>query len=200
MVDTQDVKTKMDRMNPLSKIDSQNWQAILGLGVGLLIIGLLMLIYPKPSLWIVTVLIGATALFMGLFGVISYFTAKGENRNIGWLLLGLVGVAFGIILFAYPGMSVTILMFLWGLWLIFSGITLLFAGLIDKDTKDTKILMILGGMLSLIIGGIFVVSPFDGAVALIWIIGLFTLVYGLIFITLAIRLYGSMGKKTTRAK
>ena len=118
-----------------------------------------MMVYPEPTLKIVVWLIGAVALFFGIFAVISYFTAKAEEKNLGWLMLGLVGITFGIIILVYPDMTVKFLMFLWGLWLIITGIVMLFAGLMAKDMKDTRWLMVVGGILSLIVGSIFVIEP-----------------------------------------
>ncbi len=200
MADTKDAKDKMDMVNPMAGISKMSWTVVLGLGVGLLILGILMMVYPEPTLTIVVWLIGAVALFFGIFAVISYFTAKSEEKNLGWLMLGLVGVAFGIIILVYPDMTVKFLMFLWGLWLIITGIVMLFAGLMAKDMKDTRWLMVIGGILSLIVGSIFVIEPYDGAVALVWVIGLFTIIYGIIFIVLGIRLHSAESKAPAPAK
>jgi uncharacterized membrane protein HdeD (DUF308 family) len=200
MADTKDVKDKMDMVNPMAGISKLSWTVVLGLGAGLLILGILMMVYPEPTLTIVVWLIGAAALFFGIFAVISFFTAKAEEKNLGWLMLGLVGIAFGIIILVYPDMTVKFLMFLWGLWLIITGIVMLFAGLMAKDMKDTRWLMVLGGILSLVVGSIFVLNPYDGAVVLIWVIGLFTLIYGIIFVVLGIRLHSAESKAAVPAK
>jgi uncharacterized membrane protein HdeD (DUF308 family) len=200
MADTKDVKDKMDMVNPMAGISKLSWTVVLGLGAGLLILGILMMVYPEPTLTIVVWLIGAVALFFGIFAVISFFTAKAEEKNLGWLMLGLVGIAFGIIILVYPDMTVKFLMFLWGLWLIITGIVMLFAGLMAKDMKDTRWLMVIGGILSLIVGSIFVIEPYDGAVALVWVIGLFTVIYGIIFVVLGIRLHSAESKAPVPAK
>lgn len=200
MADTKDAKDKMDMVNPMTGISKLSWTVVLGLGVGLLILGILMMLYPEPTLTIVVWLIGAVALFFGIFAVISYITAKAEEKNLGWLLLGLVGIAFGITILVYPDMTVKFLMFLWGLWLIITGIVMLFAGLMAKDMKDTRWLMVIGGILSLIVGSIFVINPYDGAVALVWVIGLFTVIYGIIFMVLGIRLHSAESEAPVPAK
>jgi len=200
MADTKDAKNKMDMVNPMAGISKLSWTVVLGLGIGLLILGILMMVYPEPTLTIVVYLIGAVALFFGIFAVISYFTAKAAERNLGWLMLGLVGITFGIIVLVYPDMTVKFLMILWGLWLIISGIVMLFAGLMAKDMKDTRWLMVVGGILSLIVGSIFVIYPGDGAVALVWVIGLFTVIYGIIFVVLGIRLHSAESKAPVPAK
>ncbi len=200
MADTKDAKNKMDMVNPMAGISKMSWTVVLGLGLGLLILGILMMVYPEPTLTIVVWLIGAVALFFGIFAVISYFTAKAEEKNLGWLMLGLVGIAFGIIVLVYPDMTVKFLMFLWGLWLIITGIVMLFAGLMAKDMKDTRWLMVIGGILSLIVGSVFVIEPYDGAVALVWVIGLFTIIYGIIFVVLGIRLHSARSKAPVPAK
>jgi uncharacterized membrane protein HdeD (DUF308 family) len=200
MADTKGAKDKMDMVNPMSGISKLSWTVVLGLGVGLLILGILMMVYPEPTLKIVVWLIGAVALFFGIFAIISYFTAKAEEKNLGWLMLGLVGISFGIIILVYPDITVKFLMFLWGLWLIITGIVMLFAGLMAKDMKDTRWLMVLGGLLSLIVGSIFVINPYDGAVVLVWVIGLFTVIYGIIFVVLGIRLHAAESKAPVPTK
>jgi uncharacterized membrane protein HdeD (DUF308 family) len=53
--------------------------------------------------------------------------------------------------------------------------------------------MILAGILSIIFGVALVANPAAGALAVVWIIGIYALVFGLMMIVLAFRLRGLPG-------
>lgn len=58
-------------------------------------------------------------------GVIELFTAfsNREASGRGWLVaMGIVGIVAGVLLLAIPGLSLVVMVFLIGAWLIFFGV------------------------------------------------------------------------------
>jgi len=71
----------------------------------------------------------ALALLLGIFwvanGVIELFTAfsNREASGRGWLVaMGIVSIVAGVLLLAIPGLSLVVMVFLIGAWLIFFGV------------------------------------------------------------------------------
>jgi uncharacterized membrane protein HdeD (DUF308 family) len=100
-----------------------------GTRVLLALLGVLSLIIGLYALRHVLITVVALALLLGIFwvvsGVIEVFTAL-SNRELssrGWhLVSGTVSVVAGVLLLAIPGLSLVVLVFLIGAWLIFSGV------------------------------------------------------------------------------
>jgi uncharacterized membrane protein HdeD (DUF308 family) len=100
-----------------------------GTRVMLALLGVLSLIIGLYAVRHVLLTIVALALLLGIFwvanGVIELFTALSsrETRGRGWLVaMGIVSIVAGVLLLAIPGLSLVVLVFLIGAWLIFFGV------------------------------------------------------------------------------
>ena len=83
----------------------------------------------------------------------------------------LTGV-FGLIMLIWPGATVRVVAILFGLWLILSGAMMLVQALASRGSGFLPVLLGVGGILSLIIGGVCVVNG-DASVK---ILGLFVVI------------------------
>jgi uncharacterized membrane protein HdeD (DUF308 family) len=100
-----------------------------GTRVMLGLLGVLSLIIGLYAVRHVLLTIVALALLLGIFwvanGAIELFTALSsrEASGRGWLVaMGIVSIIAGILLLAIPGLSLVVLVFLIGAWLIFFGV------------------------------------------------------------------------------
>ncbi len=100
-----------------------------GTRVMLGVLGVLSLIIGLYAVRHVLLTIVALALLLGIFwvanGVIELFTAfsNREASGRGWLVaMGIVSIVAGILLLAIPGLSLVVMVFLIGAWLIFFGV------------------------------------------------------------------------------
>jgi uncharacterized membrane protein HdeD (DUF308 family) len=100
-----------------------------GTRVMLALLGVLSLIIGLYAVRHVLLTIVALALLLGIFwvanGAIELFTALSsrEARGRGWLVaMGIVSIVAGVLLLAIPGLSLVVLVFLIGAWLIFFGV------------------------------------------------------------------------------
>ncbi len=91
--------------------------------------GVLSLIIGLYAVRHVLLTIVALALLLGIFwvanGVIELFTALSGSQasGRGWLVaMGIVSIVAGILLLAIPGLSLVVMVFLIGAWLIFFGV------------------------------------------------------------------------------
>jgi uncharacterized membrane protein HdeD (DUF308 family) len=100
------------------------------------LLGILSLIIGLYALRHVLLTIVALALLLGIFWVVNgtteLFTALSHREigNRGWLIFsGILGIIAGLILLAYPGISVLVLAFVISIWLIVYGVMLISMGL-----------------------------------------------------------------------
>ena len=100
-----------------------------GTRVMLGVLGMLSLIIGLYAVRHVLLTIVALALLLGIFwvanGVIELFTAFSNRKasGRGWLVaMAIVSIVAGVLLLAIPGLSLVVMVFLIGAWLIFFGV------------------------------------------------------------------------------
>jgi uncharacterized membrane protein HdeD (DUF308 family) len=108
----------------------------------------------------------------------------------GVLLAGVAGVAVGIVTFVSPGLTGLALLYLIAAWAIVRGVFEIIAAIHLRRELENEWLLALSGLLSVGLGVLLIVAPGAGALALLWWIGGFAIVVGIIMIVLGVRLKG----------
>ncbi len=103
-------------------------------------------------------------------------------------MIGLLGVAFALLTFFWPGLTALLLMMLIGAWALVRGVFEVIAALQLWKELDDAWLLVLSGVVSIVFGGAVLVMPGAGALALVWLIGAYAILFGLILIVLSFRL------------
>lgn len=125
----------------------------------------------------------------GIFALVAAFSDRvGKQRWWVLLLEGLAGVAAGILTFLWPGMTALVLLYLIAAWAIVTGILEVMAAIRLRQEIEGEWLLALGGIASITFGVLMVVWPGAGALAVVWLIGSYALVFGLLMVFLAFRL------------
>ena len=162
------------------------WWALLVRGVAAIIFGTLCFAMPGMTIRLLIWLFGAFALVDGIFGLIAYFQAKKAGEDYGGLLFeALVGTTVGLVVFFWPGLTAVVLLYFIGGWAIVTGIFEIVAAIKLRKVIKGEFWMILGGIASVLFGIILFSRPGVGALAVIWIIGVYAIVFGIVLIGLA---------------
>lgn len=108
------------------------------LGVLSILVGLLCLARPFQTVTALALLLGA---FWVVGGVIEFFHGlSGSVSGRGWAVAGgLISVIAGIVVLAYPGASVLVLVWLFGIWLIVLGIVGIAGGLYTGSSTASAV-------------------------------------------------------------
>ena len=85
-------------------------------------------------------------------------------------------------------MTALVLLTLIAVWAIVIGIFQIVTAIRIRKEIDNEWMLGLSGLASLIFGGLMIASPGGGALAVIWIIGLYAVFFGVFLIILAFRL------------
>ena len=154
------------------------WMA-LSIITGLLMIVLGGLFLARPGLSLVTViwLFGIFAIVYGLFLALAGLMGHGEGRW-GAVAVGVLGVIVGIIALVWPGLTGLTLLYIIAAWAIVSGIGDIAGAFMGGVSGGQRVWLVVLGILSIIVGIALFVHPVTGALALLWLIGLYLVVLG----------------------
>ena len=90
--------------------------------------------------------------------------------------------------FAWPGMTALLLLWFIAGWAIATGVMQIVGAIRLRKEIDNEWWLIAGGVLSVVFGLVLVVQPGAGALALLFGIGAYAVVYGIILVAFAFRL------------
>ncbi|MCP2339347.1 HdeD family acid-resistance protein [Actinomadura rupiterrae] len=167
---------------------SRHWWVLLVRGAVAVLFGVLALFWPGITVWALTVLFGAYALVDGVFSLAGAFTGvEGESR--AWLAVaGVCGILLGVMAFAWPGATALVLLMLIAAWALVVGVLQIVGAFRLRKLVDDAWLLGVSGVVSAILGVLLFIWPASGALAVVWMIGLFAIVMGAMSIGAAFRL------------
>jgi len=168
---------------------AKNWWLVLLRGIAGIVFGILAFVWPGLTLAVLILLYGAYALVDGVFALIAAFTGGAKPVPTWWLVVvGLCGIAAGLVTFFWPGVTALVLIFFIGGWAIAHGIFEIVGAIKLRKEIENEWWLILAGALSVIFGVIVLAAPGAGALALVWVIGAYSLVFGILLVGLSLRL------------
>ena len=167
---------------------ARNWWALALRGLVAVLFGLLTFFVPAITLVTLVLLFGVYALLDGLFNVIAFLRVPAHH----WALLieGVIGIAAGILTFAWPAITAIALLYVIAFWAIFTGIFEIIAGIRLRKAITNEWLLLMLGVPSLLFGMLILFAPGAGALAIVLWIGAYALVFGVSMLALAFRLRG----------
>ena len=158
-------------------------------GVLAIIFGLIALFSPIATALALAILIGAYAIVNGIFDIIEAIRHRGSSSMALRIVLGAVSILFGILVLVWPGISLAILVIMVGIWAIIIGILQIVSSVGHRAVPNSGwVWGIIGGSLSILFGILVVIWPGTGLVSIIWIIGIWAIVWGITLIVLGVQL------------
>jgi uncharacterized membrane protein HdeD (DUF308 family) len=168
-----------------------NWWAVALRGLIAVIFGVLALVKPDITLEALVVLFGFFAIVDGIFSLVGGISLIGSGVPWGGPVFGgLFGIGIGIVTFIWPGLTALTLLYLIAFWAIFTGIMEIMTAVQMRQMLPHPVLLGFAGALSILFGVLLVVYPSSGALAVIWLIGLYAIIFGVSFIVLGFRMRG----------
>lgn len=176
------------------------WWVVLLRGIIALLFGLAIFAWPGITLAVLILLFAAFAFVDGLLMAIHSLVVIGTDGR-WWLKLvqGLIGVGAGLAAFLWPGLTALVLLYIIAFYAIFGGVfQAAYGGLYRKKIRG-DLLLIAGGVISVIFGVLLVLFPLAGALALIKVIGIFEVVFGVLLVLLAFEMLAAKAGKPSAA-
>lgn len=139
------------------------------------IIGILLLFKPDATVQFISIMCGSTVILLGAGAWISYFT---KTKSTILAILGTLAIIAGIILCVKYKSIISVVLFLFGIFIIVSGIVD-FVSAIDAKKNDLKswIISLIMAAATIILGLIVVINPFDSMMMLTRLLGVALIAY-----------------------
>ena len=182
-------------VNALKSAARAIWWLVLIRGILAIVFGIIALIHPGVALLALVYTFAAYAFIDGIANIVHAVRVRNRDKRWGWLLAqGILSVLAGVVAFVFPlAAGITLGIFalsLIGVYAIMMGIAGLPAAASVVD-GGRKVLGFIVAILSILLGiallVIVFVSPLNGIVNLIWVIGVYAIIIGVVLIIAAIQ-------------
>jgi uncharacterized membrane protein HdeD (DUF308 family) len=175
-------------MRPMLDALARNWWLILLRGICAIIFGVLTFLWPGLTLVTLILLYGVFALFDGGLAIGAALMG-GAPAPRWWLaLVGLLGIAAGIVTLSWPGLTGLVLLYFIAGWAIASGIFEIVGAIWVRKEIDDEWMLIASGVLAVLFGVLTIMFPGAGALGLAFAIGVFAILYGILLVGFSLRL------------
>ncbi len=169
---------------------AERWWLIALRGGLALLLGLGLVMYPAKTLTVITWVVGLWALVEGIALMVMALIKHVEVDGWGLLFFqGLLGVFLGVVLMALPAISLGIVFFLVGLWLVLVGIVLVVEAMqVRQEILGGEWLLLATAILSMLFG-VFLIGNLQVGVAVAGLLlGIMMLVFGMMTIAFGFQL------------
>ena len=169
---------------------ADNWWLLLLRGIAAIAFGVLAFVWPGLTLVTLTLLWGAYALMDGIIAICAAFNASDGDAGPRWWLglSGVVSILAGVVTFYYTGTTTLVLLMFIAVWAIIIGALQIWGAIALRKVLQQEWLLILNGVLSIAFGVILMAQPGPGALAFVWMIAWYAIIFGGLYIALALKL------------
>jgi uncharacterized membrane protein HdeD (DUF308 family) len=169
--------------------NEKHWWQIALRGFLALIFGILVLAWPGVALAILAIIFGAYVFVDGIFTLVAAVNYKAGAGRRTWLFIrGIAGIVVGLITFFWPAITALALVIIIAAWALVTGVMeLIFAFKANQDSA-IRWMFAISGILSLILGALMLAQPIIGALVIVWVIGAYAVLAGILLIILGFRL------------
>ena len=169
----------------LFPIDKKHWWQVAVRGLIALLFGILLLVWPGVSLFVFAIFFGAFAFVDGIFTLVAAVNYKAGAGQRAWLFVrGILGIIVGIVTFFWPAITELALVFLIGAWALVTGIMELNFAFRSVRETGAKWLFAVSDILSIILGILLLVRTIAAIIVMIWAIGAYAIIAGIVLIAL----------------
>lgn len=171
---------------------SRNWWLVVLRGVAAVVFGLLALVWPGLTLVALAVIFGVYALVDA--GAVGYTAYRAEGRARAPLIVqAVLTLIMGLIALLWPLAAVIALVFIIGAWAIVTGIGEIVTAIRLRAQISSEWLLIFVGALSVIFGLLLWFWPLQGAEAIVFVIGIYAIIFGVVLTVAGFRLRSAAG-------
>jgi uncharacterized membrane protein HdeD (DUF308 family) len=171
------------------RIVGKSWGWVLFFGIVTLVLGVLVVLRPRDTIYAFAILLGIWLFVAGLFRMVVAIADRDDTGGSRWLMavLGLLSVIIGILFLRHTEETVTTLAFLIGLFWVVGGIIEFFTAYSDHGSpaRGFRVGM---GVLAFAAGVVTLVWPHLTLGVLAVIMGIWLILYGVLEIALSLQL------------
>lgn len=156
--------------------------ALLFRGILAVIFGVLVLAWPRLSLVVLVLVFGIYAVVGGIVAVVDALRRTHE-QSWGLLLVeGILSIIVGVVALVWPAITAFAFLFLIAAWAIVVGVMEIVGAFTLPLGTGRQWLLGLAGLASIIFGVLIATWPRAGLLTVIWLIGIYAIVFGILSI------------------
>ena len=165
-----------------------NWWVLALCGVLAILFALVAFFLPGVTATALVLVFGAYAFVDGIFALIAGLrAARHHGRSAPLLIEGVLNLLIGILVFLWPVAALVTLIYMIAIWAVVTGVVLIAAG-IALIRHSGEWLLILGGIISVLLGIVLFFAPGAGIIAISWWLGIYALLFGIAMLMTAFRI------------
>jgi uncharacterized membrane protein HdeD (DUF308 family) len=170
------------------------WWLVLLRGILAILFGLFALFAPGVALLALVFVFGAYAILDGITAIVVGVRHRKEEPHWGWYVVqGVVSLIAGIVAFVWPGVTVLAILLVIAIWSIVNGVVQIVESFaMRRRGSSTWGWMLAGGIVSVLFGIVLLAQPGAGLITLLWLVGAFSIVFGVVLVVWALRLRGAV--------
>jgi uncharacterized membrane protein HdeD (DUF308 family) len=179
---------------------TRNWGWIVARGVAAIIFGLCALAVPGITWVVLMSLFAAYSLIGGIAAIVAAVSRETRaDRPWGLLLVeGILGIAVAAVWVLWPAATSLAFLYVLGVWAVVSGILEIGTAIRLRKIIQGEWMLALAGVLSIALGVTVWLWPLAGALALVWWIGGYAIVFGALIIAVGLHMRRLAGGRPTR--
>jgi uncharacterized membrane protein HdeD (DUF308 family) len=167
----------------------RHWWVPVLRGVAAIIFGMMAFVYPGLTVAVLVLLFGAWVLVDGIFRVVGAIGHRSSDPDWGWqLVIGILGIIIGFLTFRSPAITALALVIYIAAWALMIGVSEIVVAIKLRHEIKGEWFLILMGVVSILFAIMLLWNPLPGALALVWLIGSYAIVFGVLGIIFGFRL------------
>jgi uncharacterized membrane protein HdeD (DUF308 family) len=165
------------------------WGWVVCRGVIAILFGLVAFARPGAMAFSMVLLFGCFAFAAGIATIVAAARSGRAGDSWGGLLIeGLLGIAVGAVALLWPASTALAFVWLIGAWAIASGALELYSAVRLRKVVKHEWALGLAGLVSIAFGLLMLYRPIAGGLAVVWWLGAYAMISGLLMVVLGFRL------------
>ena len=162
---------------------SRYWWVLVARGAIAILFGVLAFLVPAAALAALILVFGAYVFADGVFALAAAIAGRTMTRD-WWIVLlhGVLGIGLGLLTLFNPRVTAVALLLYIAAWAIVAGVLQVYAAVKLRDELTSEWWLGLGGLLGAAFGIAMLWQPGAGALALLWLIAAYAIVWGAMLI------------------
>ena len=179
----------------LKEVAGRSWIWSVIRGALAIIFGLIAFFAPIETALVLALVIGIFAIVDGVIDLVDAIRHRGSAGMVGRIVLGIASILFGLVILFWPGRSLEVLVILVGIWSVVVGILQIVVSVGHRGDRDSGwVWGLVAGILSVLFGVLVMISPSAGLVTIIWIVGIYAILFGIALIAFGVTLRRYAGR------
>ncbi|MDN5763188.1 MAG: HdeD family acid-resistance protein [Microlunatus sp.] len=157
-------------------------------GAVAIVFGIVAMLAPLTTAVVLAIIIGIFAIVDGIVDLVDAIRHRGSPGVGLRVVLGVISLLFGIIILVWPGKTLGFMVILIAIWAIAIGVLQIVSNLsIRSEAGGAWIWGVIAGALGVVFGILVLFNLTIGLAALIWLLGIWAIVFGIALIFLGVQ-------------